>query len=275
MNDRNGPVKLDEVPIPVEERPGPPPAPSPEAFGLDAAPDGWESHSSPPSYQEGAQGRVFPGVYPAVVVDHRRPTPPSHGQLRIRLPWLSSAEPVELWARYAGPVAGPGAGAWFLPEVEDEVLVAFEAGDLRRPYVLGGLWNGPDPAPEAPRQSGEGQPWSITTRGGSRIRLEDGPEGSRISVETPEGCSLVLDDDAGGSVVVRDPQGCEVRIEGGTVTLRSTDRVVVHTPIVEVEAAMVEVNAPMTRFSGVVQCDTLIANSVIGASYTPGAGNIW
>lgn len=275
MNDRTGPVKIDEVTIPVEEAPGPPPAPSPHPSGTDTAPEGWASHGVPHAFPEGARGRIFPGVYPGVVVDHQSPTPPPHRQLRIRLPWLSPDEPVELWARYVGPVAGPGAGAWFLPEVEDEVLVAFEAGDLRRPYVLGGLWNGPDPAPEEPRQGREGQPWSITTRGGARVLMEDGPEGSRVSVETPTGQTVVLDDADGGSVVVRDPQGCEVRMEGGALSLRSPGRVIVQTPIAEVEAGMVEVDAPLTRFSGVVQCDTLIANSVVGASYTPGAGNIW
>jgi uncharacterized protein involved in type VI secretion and phage assembly len=209
MNDRTGPVKIDDITIPVEEGAEKPPASSPDSLGFDVPSQGWGPHERPPSFEEGAQGRVFPGVYPAVVVDHGHPTPPTHGQLRIRLPWLSPAEPVELWARYVGPVGGPGAGAWFLPGVDDEVLVGFEGGDLRRPYVLGGLWNGPDPAPEAPRKGGNGQPWSITTRAGSRILLEDGAGGARISVETP------------------------------------------------------------------VMCDTLIANAVVSASYTPGKGNIW
>ena len=275
MNDRTGPVKIDEITIPVEGEPEKPPASAPDSPKVDAASQGWGTPEPPASFEEGAQGRVFPGVYPAVVVDHGHPAPPTHGQLRIRLPWLSQDEPVELWARYMGPVGGPGAGAWFLPEVDDEVLVAFEAGDLRRPYVLGGLWNGPDPAPEEPRQGGEGQPWSITTRGGSRIVLEDGAGGPRISVETPAGGTLVLDDAAGGSVVVRDPQGCEIRMEGGNVHLSAPGRVVVQSTLVDVEAGMVEVNASMTRFKGVVMCDTLISSAVVSASYTPGTGNIW
>ncbi len=76
-------------------------------------------------------------------------------------------------------------------------------------------------------------------------------------------------------MVIRNPQGCEIRVESGTVRLSSPGRVVVQTPIVEVDAGMVEVDAPMVRFSGVVKCDTLLASAVVSARYTPGAGNIW
>jgi hypothetical protein len=59
------------------------------------------------------------------------------------------------------------------------------------------------------------------------------------------------------------------------VTVIASSKVTVSASLVEVSASMVTVNAGMSKFSGVVQCDTIISNSVISASYTPGAGNIW
>ena len=53
------------------------------------------------------------------------------------------------WARVAVPMAGMACGFYFIPDIDDEVLVAFEHGDLDRPFVLGGLWNSDDPPPES------------------------------------------------------------------------------------------------------------------------------
>ena len=75
--------------------------------------------------------------------------------------------------------------------------------------------------------------------------------------------------------MARGPLGCEIRMEEGNVHLSAPGRVVVQSSLVDVEAGMLEVNASMTRFKGVVMCDTLISSAVVSASYTPGAGNIW
>lgn len=68
----------------------------------------------------------------------------STGQVQIRIPWLSGFQP---WARVAVLMAGPEAGTFFIPQVDDEVLVAFAHGDVREPYVIGSLWNGQDSPP--------------------------------------------------------------------------------------------------------------------------------
>ncbi|MDQ5835935.1 MAG: type IV secretion protein Rhs, partial [Acidobacteriota bacterium] len=59
------------------------------------------------------------------------------------------------------------------------------------------------------------------------------------------------------------------------ITVIASAQVKVQASTMQVDAGMVTVNAGMSKFSGVVQCDTLISNSVVSASYTPGAGNIW
>ena len=64
--------------------------------------------------------------------------------MKVTLPWSpdTGSERYEAWARLATLMGGNNRGSWFIPDVDDEVLVVFEGGDPRRPYVIGGLWNG-------------------------------------------------------------------------------------------------------------------------------------
>jgi phage baseplate assembly protein gpV len=96
---------------------------------------------------------------------------------------------------------------------------------------------------------------------------------SALHVRTPSGLEIHLDD-AAGQVTISG-QGSTIRIDSTGVTIDAAARVQVNASQVRVSAGMVEVDAGMSKFSGVVQCDTLIANSVVAASYTPGAGNLW
>ncbi|MFI5385008.1 MAG: VgrG-related protein, partial [Fimbriimonadales bacterium] len=68
--------------------------------------------------------------------------PDGLGRIKVKYPWLM--DDTSFWARMASPMAGPGRGIYFLPEVNDEVLVAFEHGDIHHPYMIGALWNGVD-----------------------------------------------------------------------------------------------------------------------------------
>ena len=90
------------------------------------------------------------GVYSGVVNDIRDPQ--DLGRVRISLPW---APDVEVWARVATLMAGADLGSWFIPDPGDEVLVAFEAGDPQRPFVVGALWNGRDAPPRAMDSAGD------------------------------------------------------------------------------------------------------------------------
>src|ERR1700743_2803309 len=77
-----------------------------------------------------------------------------------------------IWARVAVPFAGNNRGAFFLPDVHDEVLVVFLSGDPRFPVIVGGLWNGAAKAPET--LGGDGKSidrWSITGKAGTRIAI--------------------------------------------------------------------------------------------------------
>jgi uncharacterized protein involved in type VI secretion and phage assembly len=172
------------------------------------------------------------GVYRAVVTDIRDPE--ERGRVKVRLAWLDSGQ--EVWAELATLMAGDGSGTWFRPDPDDEVLVAFEGGDVRRPYVVGALWSSGDRPPETD-ESGANTVKTIRTRCGATITIDDAR--CEVRVEAPGGIQLL----AGGKL--------------------------------EATAGQFAVNAGSADFSGVVRCDTLIANNVVASSYTPGAGNVW
>ena len=96
---------------------------------------------------------------------------------------------------------------------------------------------------------------------------------SVLHVRTPSGLEIHLVDAAGRIILTG--QGSTIRIDSSGITIQASAMVEVEASQLRVSAGMVEVDAGMSKFSGVVKCDTLITNSVVAASYTPGAGNIW
>lgn len=219
-------------------------------------------------------GGKFYGVYTALVTDIVDPD--GQGRVKVRLPWApdESGSSYEAWARLGTMMAGNNRGSWFIPDVEDEVLVIFEAGDTRRPYVVGALWNGRDSAPESMDGAGNNNIKSLRSRNGVKITLDDSQGQEKLKLETPGGQSLTLQDGP-GVVEIRDSNGNTVKMESSGITVTAAAKVTINAGSVEVNAGMVTVNAGMSKFSGVVQADAVITNSVVSASYTPGAGNIW
>jgi phage baseplate assembly protein V len=191
------------------------------------------------------------GVYAARVVDVLDPE--GLGRVRVRLTTAKVVDLRRAWARLATLMAGDQSGTWFIPDVDDEVLVAFEGGDPRSPYVVGALWNASSPPPEAMDAAGANPRRVIASRAGARI---------------------AIDDDA-RSVEVSDTNGNRILLEPSGITIQASAKLTVEAGSVEVSAGPVQVNAGNSQFSGMVKCDTLLTNSVIASSYTPGVGNIW
>ena len=119
------------------------------------------------------------------------------GRVKVKYPWLSDTDE-SFWARIAAPMAGPGRGFYFLPEVDDEVLVAFEHGDIRRPYVIGALWNGSDTPIEGNDAAVDGGNQVIhriiKTRIGHTILLDDKDGTGQMKMTTCSGHFLTLND---------------------------------------------------------------------------------
>ncbi len=213
------------------------------------------------------------GVYPATVQSVTDPD--QQGRVKVRLPWSPDADAgYEAWARLATLMAGNNRGSWFIPDVGDEVLVAFEGGDARRPYVVGALWNGQDNPPETMDTAGQNNKKVIVSRQNIRIIMDDTDGQVSVTIQTPGGQEVVLKDTP-ASVELTDSNGNTIKMESAGITLQTPMKLSIQASTVDVSAGMVKVDAGMSQFSGVVKSDTLITNSVVSASYTPGAGNIW
>jgi len=181
-----------------------------------------------------------------------------------------------LWARVAVPYAGAGRGAFLLPSVGDEVLLTFVQGDARFPLVLGGLWNGGSAVPEKLGGAGDTvDRWTFVGKAGTRIAIVEEAAGApTIAFSTPGGTSGRLTDRGGGEVAL-EVGSSQVVIQRERVQIKTGGKVEIEAATVEVKAGMVDVSAGVARFSGLVQCDTLVTQTVVATTYTPGAGNIW
>jgi phage protein D/phage baseplate assembly protein gpV len=175
--------------------------------------------------------RTQTGVAIAQVSDARDPE--HQGRVKLTFPWLSD-DYVSDWARTVHTGAGKDRGFYVLPEVGDEVLVAFEQGDVRRPYVVGGLFNGVDrpeagPVEDVDGGSGAINRRSLVSRKGHRIDLldQDGRkegialatgDGKHTFTLDATGSSVTLHSD--GSVTIEAKAG--ITVDAGTSSLKLT-----------------------------------------------------
>lgn len=141
-------------------------------------------------------GRAAQGVSGVVVgIVTNNNDPEQLGRVKVKFPWLDDGQESH-WARLAAPGAGNERGLLLLPEVEDEVLVAFEQGDVGRPYIIGGLWNGKDAPPAEAVLSGKVQTRVLKTRTGHVIELQDDGSGGNgfITLKTKDGHTITASD---------------------------------------------------------------------------------
>ena len=126
--------------------------------------------------------------------------PLKQNRVKVHFPWLDDGHETD-WIRIATMMAGGGRGSMFMPEVNDEVLVAFEHGDTRFPYVVGFLWNGQDDPPGTDVRDRK-----IVSKNGHPIRFLD---------STPSGGSK-------GAMVFEDAHGNRLTLSNGQIHLKST-----------------------------------------------------
>ena len=213
------------------------------------------------------------GASLARVVDIADPEGRNRVQVRLLAYDGTDGQDAPLWARVVCPFAGDQRGAFFMPDVDDEVLVMFVQGDPRYPLVLGGLWNG---SAAAPAELGdEGNRFKrVRSRNGVVITLDDQQGQEQLVLETPAGQKVTLADGE-NKITLEDANGNEVVMEASGVSITAAAEVKVEAATVSVTAGIVTVDAALADFSGVVKCQVLQATSVVSTSYTPGAGNIW
>jgi uncharacterized protein involved in type VI secretion and phage assembly len=197
----------------------------------------------------------FHGVVIGIVTNNRDPD--GLHRVKLRFPWLSDQDESH-WARVAAPMAGKGRGFYALPEVDDEVLVAFEHGSLEHPYVLGALWNGVDAPPED-NGNGANDHRSLTSRSGHRIRLNDADGRETVEIVDKSGSNRIVIDtaarririEADGDIEIASATG-RVRISGVGIELNSQADVKVSAQAgaellanatVSIKGALVQVNS--------------------------------
>lgn len=163
-------------------------------------------------------GRIY-GVVVGVVSDNRDPE--GLHRVKLRLPWLSERDESH-WARVAAPMAGGGRGAYFLPEVDDEVLVAFEHGSVDHPFVVGSLWNGRDAPPED-NGNGRNDNRGFTSRSGHVLRLGDAAGQERIEIIDKTGANRIVITSSDNAIAIEATGDIGITSSTGKLTLSAMD----------------------------------------------------
>jgi len=159
------------------------------------------------------------GVVVGLVTDVNDPL--KQGRVRVNFPWLDDQHQTD-WIRIATTMAGNKRGTFFMPELQDEVLVAFEHNNPRMPHVIGFMWNGQDAPP-----GDDVRDRRITSKNGHSIRFLD---------STPSGGSL-------GALVIEDAHGNKITLSNGKISIEAIG-------VLEMKAGIVTINGRVVVPSG-------------------------
>ncbi len=140
------------------------------------------------------------------------------GIVKVKFPHYSE-EDESCWARLASPMAGAGRGMYVLPEINDEVLVAFEDGDPNRPVVIGALWNGKDATPlksDVATANGKVEKRIFKTREGHYIQFDDTQGGDSVTIADKKGNKIVFTDEKITITAVKD---MDIKVDNGLLAI--------------------------------------------------------
>jgi uncharacterized protein involved in type VI secretion and phage assembly len=169
--------------------------------------------------QDGNEGSDrFYGVTVGIVTNNKDDE--GLGRVKVKFPWLSETDE-SYWARVLTPMAGKQRGLYFLPEVDDEVLVAFDRGDISSPYILGGLWNGQDKPPES-NTDGKNNLRVIKSRSGHQIILDDTENAEKITICDKTGKNQIVIDSKNNAISIEGEKDISIKAKG-KISLESSD----------------------------------------------------
>jgi len=209
-------------------------------------------------------GPRYHGVYPAIVTNIVDPD--NQGRVEVKFPWLTSEgeQGVRGWARLCSPYADNEQGFQVMPGVGSEVIVAFGAGVFECPFIVASVWNGKEKMPTQPKKPNDIR--LIRTRADSRLEFDDGKP-PKVSLKMKSGHKVVLDD-AAQEVLIEHASGCSITLTPMTIEIRANIAMNVTAPMVNVDAAV-------STFSGIVKATNVIADAfVLSPGYSPGVGNL-
>jgi hypothetical protein len=168
------------------------------------------------------------------------------GRVQVQLPSIDSLD-LSPWARVAVPMAGIASGFYFIPNINDEVLVAFEHGDVNAPYILGSLWNAMAPPP---LPSPLPQIRMIRTLTGNTIMISEIPP--TITIQT-----------ASMQTIVMSPAGIQIQTGASIVNMTPDGITVTGTPNLNlIASAAINITAPTVTINGATATNVLSGGTV-------------
>ncbi len=177
--------------------------------------------------------RVY-GVVVGIVKDINDPK--NLGRVRVDFPWLADAadevtdpdkkkdKAYSYWARIATLMAGNNRGTYFIPEVGDEVLVAFEHGYINRPMIIGSLWNRDDQPPEKMDSAAKNDVRSVHSRSGHKIIFNDSEDNPSITIVDQTGENSIFVDSKKKAMVIKVKGDLSIEV-GGNISIKATGKI--------------------------------------------------
>ena len=199
-------------------------------------------------------GRVYEAVI-GIVTDNKDPQ--KLGRVKVKVPILSEDD-TTYWAPIVMFGASKNRGWFFIPEVDDEVLVMFEHGDVHRPLVMGALWNGKDKPPDN-NSDGKNDRRVIKSRAGSRVMFDDS-DSPKVVIEDGGGKGRITFDSANNKIIIealdgdvcfQAPNG-KIQIVAKSAQLQATQNLQVHagSDIQIGSSAAIKIGSAADAFSG-------------------------
>ncbi len=158
------------------------------------------------------------------------------GMVEVKFRWLGGS--LRSWARVAVPMAGKNRGFYFMPDVGDEVLLAFDHGDVHSPYVIGSLWNASSKPPDSARD-GNNNLKTLKLRSGHELTFKDDKNGNDRSIEikTSGNQRITLNDSPGKEMIeIADSTGNIVKITNKEISISAQAKLSIKAPTIEMQA---------------------------------------
>ncbi|WP_408956837.1 phage baseplate assembly protein V [Natrinema sp. 74] len=210
------------------------------------------------------------GVAVGIVTDNEDPK--DLGRVKLRFPWRD-ADDESHWARIATEMTGDKYGTYFLPEIDDEVLVAFENGDIHEPFVIGSLWNGKQKPPQT-NSEGKNDVREVRSRSDHVLAFDDADDGS-ITLQTAGGNEIVIDDSGKGETIqIRDDandNSITLDSNSGSVAIDAKSEISLSSSTISLDGKSVEISGKKgvkIKGKGPVSVDSKAKLSVSGSMIT-------
>jgi uncharacterized protein involved in type VI secretion and phage assembly len=158
--------------------------------------------------------------------------PDELGRVRVKFPSLSDDDE-SAWARLVSPMAGADRGLFYVPEIDDEVLVGFDHGDIHRPFIIGSVWNGKDATPikasEAVGGDGKVNKRVLKSRSGHTVTLDDTDGGEEITIVDKTGNNKIVFHSPDNSMQISIQGDLTIESTQGKITIKAATGIDVST----------------------------------------------